>query len=194
MTQQQVQFTPEQAQDLQNLAFTLGHHPKTRPMMAAAIKEIDERRYNSSFRDIAEKERFENYRKELEDKLDVSGVRAKAAEQAAQKADLIARYGEEGFAGIEATHKKYGMNDYKAAATLYGVESGGGDPTLRPPRPEPKFDATWEFPTVEGNDGKPLGFKEFVSDLKGASRNAAYRVIDEMQAFKNRSLSPAFHR
>lgn len=191
MTQPQLQLTLEQQQDLANLAFVLGHHPKTRPAIAAAVKEIDERRYNSSFRDVAEKERFDAYRRELEDKLDVSGVRAKAAEQAAQKAELIARYGEEGFARIEATHKKYGMNDYKAAATLYGVETGASDPTLQPPRPDPRRDATWEFPTVEDRDGKPLGFKEFASDLKGASLNAAYRVIDE---FRNRSLSPAFHR
>lgn len=191
---QQLQLTLEQQQDLANLAFVLGHHPKTRSTMAAAVKEIDERRYNASFRDIAEKERFDAYRKELEEKLDVSGVRAAKAQQEAAKAKLSERYGEAGVAAIEQTMQKYGLTDYNAGAVLYGHETGNSDPTMRPPKPDPRRDATWEFPTVEDKDGKPLGFKEFANDLRGASFNAAYRAIDEIQAFKNRSLSPAFHR
>ena len=195
MTQQpQLQLTLEQQQDLANLAFVLGHHPKTRATIAGAVKELDERRYNTSFRDVAEKERFDAYRKELEEKLDVSGARALKTAQEAQKAKLVERYGNDGVTAIEATMKKYGLNDYDAGAVLYGHESGGGDPSMRPPRPDPRRDATWEFPTVEGRDGKPLGFKEFANDLKGATLNAAYRAIDDIQAFKNRSLSPQFNR
>lgn len=194
MAAPQLELTPEQQRDLANLAFVLGHHPKTRDGLAGLVKEVDERRFNTSFRDVAEKQRFEAYRKELEDKLDVSGARAAKARQVEQKARLTERYGDDGIAGIEATMKKYGLADYDAAAVLYGHETGNSDPTLRPPKPNPRRDATWEFPTVEDRDGKPLAFKEFASDLKGASLNAAYRAIDDIQAFKNRSLSPAFHR
>jgi hypothetical protein len=190
----QLQLSPEQQQDLANLAFTLGHHPKTRGMIAQAVKEIDERRYNTSFRDIAEQQRFEAYRKDLEEKLDVSGARAEKARQDAAKVKLTERYGESQMAGIEATMTKYGMKDWDAAATLYAAQNGDSDPTLRPPRPDPRRDATWEFPTVEDQNGKPMGFKEFANDLRGASMNAAYRTIDELNAFKNRTLSPAFHR
>jgi len=189
-----ISLNQQQQQDLANLAFILGHHPKTRDGLAALVKEVDPRRFSTSFRDVAEKQRFDAYRAELEEKLDVSGARAAAAAHDAQKAKLAERYGEDHIAGIDAVRTRYGLKDWNAAATLYAAETGASDPTMRPPRPDPVRDATWEFPTVEGRDGKPLDFKAFANDLRGSSLNAAYRAIDEIQAFKNRTLSPAFHR
>lgn len=192
--QQPLQLNAQQQADLAHLAFILGHHPKTRAGLAGLVKEIDPRRYSTSFRDVAEQEKFDAYRRDLEERLDVSGMRAAAAAHDAQKAKLAERYGEEQIAGIDAVRTRYGLKDWNAAATLYAAETGAGDPTLRPPRPDPVRDATWEFPTVEGRDGKPLDFKAFASDLRGSSLNAAYRAIDEIQNFKNRTLSPAFQR
>ena len=47
---------------------------------------------------------------------------------------------------------------------------------------------------MPGKDGKDMEFKAFAGDLKGASWDAAYRAIDELNSFKGRTLSPAFRR
>lgn len=187
-------LTPQQQADLASLAYGLAHNPKTRAGLAKLVKEISPERAAKSFRDVEQDERFEAFKAEIEDKVDLKGAKAAKSKQDEQKAKLAERYDEKQLEGIEAVATKFGLSDLDAAAVLYAHESGESDPTMRPRHPDPVKDATWEFPTVAGKDGKPMPFKEFASDLKGASLNAAYRTIDELNSFKNKTLSPAFRR
>ncbi len=186
-----VTLTPQQQADLAFLAYELGHNPKTRKGLAKLVKEINPERAAASFRDVDQEDKLETFKAEIEDKLDLKGAKAAKAEQDRQKAELAERYDEKQLGEIESVMSRYGLSDWKAGAVLYASEHPESDPTLQPPPPEQRPGATWEFPTVNGRDGKPMDFKEFAKDVRGNSLNAAYSVISE---FKNKSLSPAFRR
>jgi hypothetical protein len=74
---------------------------------------------------------------------------------------------------------RYGLYDYNAGAVLYAHEKLPEVPEI--PLPSDRPGATWEFPSVEGRDGKPIPFAEFVKDPVRASQNAAYRVIGDFR-------------
>lgn len=182
------QLTPQQQADLASLAYGLAHNPKTRAGLAKLVKEISPERAARSFRDVDQDDKFEAFKAEIEDKVDLKGARAAKSKQDEQKAKLAERYDEKQLEGIEAVATKFGLNDLEAAAVLYAHEHPESDPTLQPPSPQERPGATWEFPTVKGKDGKEMDFKSFAADPRTHSLNAAYNIITE---FKSKSLSPA---
>ncbi len=186
-----VKLTPQQQADLASLAYELGHNPKTRKGLAKLVKEINPERAAASFRDVDQEDRFETFKADIEDKLDLKGAKAAKEKADAQKSKLAERYDEKQLGEIEAVMGRYGLSDWDAGAVLYANEHPESDPTLQPPPPSERPGATWEFPTVKGRDGKDMAFKDFAADPRTASLNAAYSVISE---FKNKSLSPAFRR
>lgn len=185
------QLTPQQQADLASLAYELGHNPKTRKGLAKLVREINPQRAAASFRDVEQEDKFESFKSDIEDKLDLKGAKAAKAKQDEQRSKLAERYDDKAMEGIEAVAARYGMSDLDAAAVLYAHENPASDPSFGPPSPEQRPGATWEFPTVKGRDGKDMDFKAFAADPRTHSLNAAYNVISE---FKNKSLSPAFRR
>jgi hypothetical protein len=71
---------------------------------------------------------------------------------------------------------KFGILDYDAGAALYAHEHPPENPSLIPPEVE-DTSKTWEFPTVEGKDGKMISFQDFARDPVKSSLNAAYRQV-----------------
>src|SRR5262249_24575254 len=149
--------------------FGLAQNPATRKDVAKLVAKLDPKRAAASFRDVAQDENFAALERKVEDHLDLKGAKAAKAKQDEQRTELASRYDEKQMTEIDALATKYGLSDLKAAAVLYANENPDSDPTLQPKRPNLRRDATWEFPTVRGKDGKDMGFKEFASDLKGAS-------------------------
>jgi hypothetical protein len=184
-----VHLTAQQQADLASLAYELGHNPQTRKDLAKLVKKINPERAARSFRDVEQDDKFEAFKSEIEDKVDLKGARAAKSKQDEQKQKLAERYDEKQLAGIEEVATKFGLSDLDAAAVLYAHEHPESDPALQPPAAHERPGATWEFPTVRGRDGKEMDFKSFAADPRTHSLNAAYNIITE---FKNNKLSPAF--
>lgn len=187
----QPRLSAQQQADLASLAYELGHNPKTRRGLAKLVREINPQRAATSFRDVDQEDKFEAFKSEVEDKIDLRGAKAAKQKHDDQRAKLSDRYDEKQIEGIEAVATQYGLSDLDAAAVLYAHSNPASDPTLGPPSAGERPGATWEFPTVKGRDGKDLDFKSFAADPRTHSMNAAYNIISE---FKNKSLSPGFRR
>src|SRR5215467_3625713 len=125
-----VQLTAQQQADLAQVMFGLAQNPQTRKDVARLVAKIDPKRAASSFRDVVQDEKFERFKAEVEDKLDLKGAKAAKAKHDAQRAELAQKYGDEHMAGIDAVATKYGISDIKAAAVLYANENPDSDPTL----------------------------------------------------------------
>ena len=187
--QRRINLTAQQQADLASLAYELGHNPQTRKGLAALVKKISPERAARSFKDVDQEDKFETFKADVEDRLDLKGAKAAKAKEDEQRTRLGERYDEKQIEAIDAVRTRFGMSDWDAAAVLYSHETGESDPTLKPPAADQRPGATWEFPTVPGKDGKPMDFKAFAADPRTHSLNEAYRAIGE---FKNKSLSPAF--
>jgi hypothetical protein len=162
------------------------HNPETRHVVAALANKLDPQGLGKAFTDVSIANQLNAFRKELKDKdLEREIDQAKRA-QAKEKQELVdtGRYSKEEIEDIEKTMIAKGMHSYKDGAILWQAEQ----PPSPPPVPEAST-ATWEFPSVTDRNGKPVDFKDFQKDSKGASWNAAYRVIDE---FKMHTLPPRF--
>lgn len=179
----------EQQADLASLAYELGHNPQTRGGLAQLVNKINPQRARASFPDVVQEERFKQLERKVADQLDLTGAKAAKAKIDEQRHRLKDRYTEDEIAKIEAVADRIGTHDYDAAAVIYAHENPAPDPMNQAPDQMPS--STWEFPTVAGRDGKPVGFKDFVADPRKHSMNAAYNVISE---FKNAKLSPPFRR
>ena len=185
------QLSLDQQADLASLAYELGHNPKTRPYMARLVAAVDPHRARAAFPDVVQEARFQKLRRDVARELDVGGARRAQAKSNQQKEKLKERYGEEQIKSIEETMNRYGTHDWEAGAVLYAHEHPDADPSHQPPPQSDRPGATWEFPTVQGRDGKPLDFKTFAADPRRHSLDAAYNVISE---FKNSRMSQPFRR
>ena len=190
---QRVNLSPQQQADLASLMYELSQGD-TRKDLAKLVKKKFPERAAKSFRDVEHEEQLDARFAEIEDKVDLKGAKAAKARQDEQRTKLAERYSEDHMKGIDAVAAELGISDLDSAAIIYAHRNPDSDPTVTPSRrPDPK-DSTWEFPTVEGKDGKQMPFKEFASDLKKASWDAAYRTIDQLNDFKGRNLPSAFRR
>lgn len=179
----------EQQADLASLLYELGHNPQTRSGLAQLVHKVDPQRAKASFPDIVQEARFAALERKVADQLDVKGARAQKDKYDRQKEKLKDRYSDEQLGEIEKEMTRIGTPDWEAGAVLYAAAHPEHDPTHSPPRPDERPGATWEFPTVNGQDGKPLSFKDFAADPRRHSLNAAYNIISE---FKNGRLPNSF--
>jgi hypothetical protein len=170
------QFDPAVANDLTALFLKLSHDPKTRKMIAKAVKEgAPDSRHAQAFADVDVDDKFENFRREQEDRETKRQQDEMLRQMNARRSGLLVggpdgtgrKYSEDDLKKIEDLMQKKGIVDYDDGATLYAA-------TLPPVDPNPSYDlpqhgATWEIPE----------FAKFGADPVRASRDTAHAVITE---------------
>jgi hypothetical protein len=172
----QPQYDPAVANDLTALFIKLSQDPKTRKIIAKAVKEgAPDSSHAKAFADVDMQDQFEKFREEQEAR-DLKKQQDDLMRQmnAKRSALLVGgpdgegrKYSEDDIKKIEDLMQKKGIVDYDDGATLYAA-------TLPPVDPNPNYEppehgATWEIPE----------FAKFVQNPVGASRNVARQVIGE---------------
>jgi hypothetical protein len=179
------QLNPLEQADLASMFFELSHDPKTRPYVAKLVKAKFPDRA-ASFTDVEHQDQLQALRNELAQKEQLNQAREFQRALDKQRDDLITagKYTKEQADEIKQIIDRHGSTlDYNQAAVLYAHEKPPVNPMDGPPD-EQRMGATWEFPTVNGRDGKPIPFADFAKNPTTAAQNAAYTVISE---FKKRS-------
>ena len=174
------QLTPNQMADLSGLMDELAHDPKTRPYIAKLVahKFPDRAR---SFTDVAMADQIAGLRQEIanrEYQRNQADIEAKAN---AEREKLVSSgYSKEQVDEIKAEMDKHHITDWDAGRVLYQHYHKPTDKEMEPLAAE-RPGATWEFPTVNGRDGKPIPFKDFAANPSAAANNAAYQAITEFK-------------
>jgi hypothetical protein len=179
------QLTPNEMAELSSMFFELSHDPKMRPYVAKLVKAKFPDKA-ASFNDVEQADQLQALRNELAQKDQLSQAREFQRALDKQRDDLVAsgRYTTEQTAEIKQIIDRHGSTlDYNQAAVLYAHEKPPVNHMDGPPDDQ-RPGATWEFPTVNGRDGKPIPFADFAKNPNAAAQNAAYTVISE---FKKRS-------
>jgi hypothetical protein len=192
MTTPNLKLSPVDMERLSRLALNLSSNEKTRAGFAQLVQQVDPQA-GKAFTDVILERKFNEFTKKFEnDRLQERMERAQQ-NRARQKSAIIAKRGfsEDQVRQVETLMTHYGVNDWEAAADIYAQRNPPENPDLKPPPELVHGGATWEFPTVPGEDGKMLSFSDFRKDPKGASMNAAFRVITE---FKRNRLPGSFQR
>ena len=168
---------PAVANDLSALFLKLSHDPKTRKMIAKAVREgAADSPHAKAFTDIEMQDQFEQFRSEQEEKDIKRQQDAVLARMNERRAALLTggpdgqgrKYGEDDIKKIEKLMQDKGLVDYDDGAILYAA-------TLPPMDPQPgaelpaQHGATWEFPE----------WGKFGADPVKASRDTAHTVISE---------------
>lgn len=168
---------PATAADLGALLHQLSHNPKTRKMIAKAIKEAKpDSPHAQAFKDVEVEDRFEEFTRQQEDKDLKRAQEAMLAQMNAKRSALLTggpdgsgrKYVEDDVKKIEELMQRKGISDYEDGATLYAASL----PPVNQPSDEelaPQHGATWEFPE----------WGKFGADPVKASRDTAHNVITE---------------
>jgi hypothetical protein len=170
------------AADLADLFHELSHNPKTRKMVAKAVKEIaadsaDAKRHSGAFADIDLTDQFERFKAEQEQNELKRAQDAMLAQMNAKRAALLTggpdgsgrKYSEDDLKKIEEMMQRKGYTDYEDAATLYAATLPPLDPDPAHVPPMGSHGATWEFPE----------WSKFGADPNKAARDTANTVITE---------------
>ena len=193
---QHPQLSPLEMQRLSTLATLIARNPKHRATFAGMVQDVAPNTPEAnSFSDVNLQRQFAALSKKVDDSLLQNQITKAQEKQAEQRAGLISsgRYTEDQVKLIEAgPMTRLGIGDYEAGAIIYAAENPPENPALTPPTYEDPR-STWEFPSVEGQDGKLIPFKDFAKDPVKASINAAYRQIGQFMRSKT-NLPAAFHR
>jgi hypothetical protein len=170
--------------DLSSVFYELAHDEKLRPYVARLVEHKFPQRA-ASFADVKQKDEIQKLRNEIAQDKQIAKANEMTRSLNKQRDDLVTsgRYTKEQADEIKKVIDRHGGTlDYNQAAVLYAHENPSADPTSAPP--EYPTGRTWEFPTVHGRDGKPIPFKDFITDPTTAAQNAAYSLITD---FKKRS-------
>jgi hypothetical protein len=170
---------------ISNFIARAAHHPELRAQVADLFMKGDPNGLGKAFQDVALDRRFQALERKFADKELQGQINDAVKQQGRDKKELVdsGRYSDEQITDIEKLMTARGYHSYKDAAILYDAD--------HPPEPRHQDTptASWEFPSVEGRDGKMIPFDAFKKDPIAASKNAAYRVID---SFKLRTLPRGF--
>ena len=180
----------EQQADLASLAYELGHNPQTRAGLAQLVNHVDPQRARASFPDIVQANQFAALERKIDQRLATEAAEKQKAKYDSQRAKLKDRYSEEQLGEISKEMQRSGTVDWEDGAILYAARHPEADPRYQPP-PHEAPSSKWEFPTVAGRDGKTMSFKDFASDPRTHSNNAALQMITD---FRRASLSQPFRR
>jgi hypothetical protein len=180
-----INVPPMEMVRISNFIARAAHHPELRAQVADLFMKGDPNGLGKAFQDVALDRRFQALERKMADKELQGQINEARAGQTKDKKTLVdsGRYSEEQIGDIEKLMTARGYHSYKDAAILYDAD--------HPPEPKGHEYPTsnWEFPTVQGKDGKMIPFDQFKKDPIAESRNAAYRVID---TFKRGALPPQF--
>ncbi len=171
------QLAPEVANDLAALFLKLSHDPKTRKIVAKAVKEgASDSPHAKAFADVEMQDQFENFREEQE-KRDLKRQQDEMlAQMNAKRQALLTggpdgsgrKYAEDDVKKIEELMQRKGITDYDDGATLYAATLPPID-NLPSDVPPAQHGATWEFPE----------WGKFGADPVKASRDTAHATISE---------------
>jgi hypothetical protein len=179
------QLTPLQMQDLAQVFHELAHDKELRPYVAKLVaKKFPDRA--ASFSDVQQEDRVRALEAKIEQDKQLAAAREMQRALEKQRDDLIksGRYTKEQTDEIKAIIDRHGSTlDFNQAAVLYAHEKLPAIQMDGPPDDQ-RPGATWEFPSVNGRDGKPIPFADFAKNPNAAAQNAAYTVISE---FKKRA-------
>ena len=170
-------LAPEVANDLTALFLKLSHNPKTRKLIARAVKEADpDSPHAKAFTDVEMQDQFEEFRTQQEQRDLKKQQDEMLKEMNAKRTALITggpdgsgrKYAEDDIKKIEDLMQRKGITDYEDGATLYAatlplIDNPPGDV------PPAQHGATWEFPE----------WGKFGADPVKASRDTATSVISE---------------
>ncbi len=170
------QLPPEVANDLAALFHSLSHNPKTRKIIAKAVKEAaPDSPHARAFTDVDMQDEFEKFRDDQE-KRDLKRQQDDVLARMNEKRSALLsggpdgsgrKYGEDDIKKIEELMQRKGITDYDDGATLYAATLPPIDP--RPPSEIPEHGATWEFPE----------WSKFSENADKAARNTAHSMIGE---------------
>lgn len=165
------------ASDLADLLHELSQNKDTRPIVAKAIRKLKpDSPHAQAFSDVDMEDKFENFRKEQEERDLEKQKQAMLDRMNAKRAALLSggedgsgrKWSEDEVKNIEALMQKKGITDYDDGAVLYAATEPPQDP--RPGIELPAVHgSTWEFPE----------WSKFGSDPVKASRDTAHTVITE---------------
>lgn len=174
---------PAIAADLGALLHELSQNPKSRKIIAKAIKEastdspvaklhID----RGAFKDVEIEERFEALNADREREQLERQQKEVLDRMNAQRSRLLTggsdgtgrKYAEDDVKKIEELMQRKGISDYDDGATLYAATLPPMDPNPNTELPSP-HGATWEFPE----------WAKFGPDPDKAARNTAHGMITE---------------
>jgi len=179
------QLTPQEMADLSNMFFELAHDPKTRPDVAKLVEHKFPDRV-ASFSDVKQQNEIEKLRQEMAQRDQLAKANEMQRSLERQRDELVSsgRYTSEQTQEMKQIIDRHGGTiDYNQAAVLYAHEKPPVNHMDGPPDDQ-RMGSTWEFPTVNGRDGKPIPFADFAKNPNTAAHNADYQVITE---FKKRS-------
>jgi hypothetical protein len=169
---------PATAASLGKLFAGLAQNPKTRRMVAKAVREVmPDSPEARSFSDVEQEERFDSFKAEQEARELQRQQDEVVGRMNGQRQRLLGggedgegrKYSEDDVKAIEALMQKKGITDYNDGAILYAA-------TLPPDNPKPGdgphevHGTTWEFPE----------WGKFGKDPVRASRETANTVISEL--------------
>lgn len=175
--------------DLAGLTDVLVRDERTRPYMASLITALFPER-KAAFKDVEADQKIAALEKRLAEREYQRAVKDNERAHNRHRQKLVDDgYSKEQVDQIKGLLDKYKIDgtpgeQWEAARVLYQHEHKINE--APPDRPSPKT-PTWEFPTVEGRDGKFIPFAEFIKDPTTAAHNAAYRVIE---SFKTTGTAP----
>ena len=163
-------LSKEAIEDLAELSMKLAANAETRRPFLKSVNKIEpNRRFPSvEVEDLREEMKAEREREKEERKVEEER-RATEQRLAAQRDSLKGPgrgYSDEQIKEIEEVMTKYGLSDYEAGADLWQAR--------RPAEVPQDRTGTWEFPTI----GEAA---DFVADPVKASRNEAFKVINELR-------------
>ena len=171
---------PAVAADLGALMHSLSQNPKTRKLIAKAVKDASAddaaaKRHSAAFTDVDLSDQFEKFQADQEAKDLKRQQDEVLARMNRQRAALLTggedgggrKYAEDDVKAIEALMQRKGISDYEDGATLYAATLPPIDP--RPGDEPPQHGSTWEFPE----------WAKFGPDPVKASRDTAHSVISE---------------
>ena len=186
-----VNLSPQDMSRLSTLLYKMSHDPKTRDDTARVMSRIDPQAAQA-FADVQLKDRFAQFRKEMEDEKLKERISQAQTRQREQRNELKNKFSEEQIVEIE---KRYmtplGLGDYVAASKIYAADNPPTPAEMIPPSERGEGSrTTWEFPTVEGKDGKMLDFMAFAKNPVTASHNAMEREIQKIMMKNGTMLSP----
>lgn len=180
------QLTPAQMADLAGLTDVLVRDERTRPYMASLITALFPER-KAAFKDIEADQKIAALEKRIAEREYQRAVKDGERAHNWHRRKLIDDgYTKEQVDAIKGVIDKYKIDgtpgeQWEAARVLYQHEHKTDEAPVD--RPSPKT-PTWEFPTVEGRDGKFIPFSDFIKDPTAAAHNAAYRVIESFKTSK----------
>jgi len=170
------QVDPVTQAELTALFVSLSQNPKTRKIIAKAVKEgAPDSRHAQFFTDIEVDEKFEAFKAEQDAKELKRQQDDMLRQMNAKRSALLVggpdgqgpKYSEDDVKKIEALMQQKGISDYDDGRTLYAA-------TLPPVDPSPQtmpaaHGATWEFPEVE----------RFGANPDKAARDTAHAMISD---------------